>query len=559
MLLTFTINKQLICRTDKEIPVAKSENYLYAQFSFSEEWEGIKTAIFNNGTAYSVQLDENNTCLVPWEVITESGFSVSVFCGERITANVSFVDVLPSGYIEGETPAPPSQTVYEQILDELAKRLSADDVIAGNNVTITKNADGTITISSSGGGGGSVEVDEVTLTDDNGIIKVKNGGIDTPQIKNGAVTHGKLADGAVGTVNVIGYAITKGKLEADLQNAIDSIQYKATQTALGEEATARQNADNNLQGQIDAITVSSDVVDVVGTYTDLENYDTSHVKANDIIKVLQDSTHNDALSYYRWIITGGEGAWTYVGSEGPFYTKGEADVLLQAKLGTDAVKQTTGSSTTDVMSQNAITTALSNKQNKVITELDLSTNTQNNPKELNSSFINGIYIVSNAGYVAADGWTSGDELRMSLSIGDLVIKSDDYTSFSTQGVWYTVDNTGSEVTDWNTDGYTATINDVNTALADYAKKRTTATLSGSSQTLADNTKYKGTGITTMAFTFPSGDFECYIELTTAASGTISITFPNDAKWIGDEPTTYENDKTYHFSVLDGVVVAGEAV
>lgn len=102
----------------------------------------------------------------------------------------------------------------------------------------------------------------------------------------------------------------------------------ATATQLSTETTNRENADTNLQGQIDAITVSSDVIDVVGTYTDLQNYDTTHVKANDIIKVLQDSTHSNALAYYRWVITNDVGSWVYVGSEGPFYTKSEADTLL---------------------------------------------------------------------------------------------------------------------------------------------------------------------------------------------------------------------------------------
>lgn len=65
---------------------------------------------------------------------------------------------------------------------------------------------------------------------------------------------------------------------------------------------------NNLQSQIDAITVSSDVVDVLGTYQDLLNYDTSELGDNDIVKVLQDSTHGDAMSYYRWDST----KWTAI-------------------------------------------------------------------------------------------------------------------------------------------------------------------------------------------------------------------------------------------------------
>lgn len=105
----------------------------------------------------------------------------------------------------------------------------------------------------------------------------------------------------------------------------------ATVQDVTDEATIRENSDANLQGQIDALTVSSDVIDVLGTYQDLQNYDTSHVKANDIIKVLQDSTHNNSMSYYRWEITDHVGSWVYVGSEGPYYTKSEADALLDSK------------------------------------------------------------------------------------------------------------------------------------------------------------------------------------------------------------------------------------
>lgn len=93
------------------------------------------------------------------------------------------------------------------------------------------------------------------------------------------------------------------------------------------EAGLRADADANLQSQIDAITSASDVFDIVPTYQDLLNYDTSTVPVNDIIKVLSDSTHNDAASYYRW--TGTE--WLYIGSEGASYTKSEADAKFLTK------------------------------------------------------------------------------------------------------------------------------------------------------------------------------------------------------------------------------------
>lgn len=105
--------------------------------------------------------------------------------------------------------------------------------------------------------------------------------------------------------------------------------------AISDEATARLNADNGLQGQIDAITSSSDVVDIVGTYADLQNYDTQHLQDNDVIKVLQDETHNDAMTYWRWDKE--TETWTYIGAEGPYYTKSETNTLLNDKLDADEV------------------------------------------------------------------------------------------------------------------------------------------------------------------------------------------------------------------------------
>lgn len=102
--------------------------------------------------------------------------------------------------------------------------------------------------------------------------------------------------------------------------------YTKTETddLIESETNAREIADSGLQEQIDAIAASSDVVDIVGTYAALQAYDTSTLSANDIIKVLTDETRDDAITYYRW--TGS--AWTYVGAEGPFYTKAETDAIF---------------------------------------------------------------------------------------------------------------------------------------------------------------------------------------------------------------------------------------
>ena len=104
----------------------------------------------------------------------------------------------------------------------------------------------------------------------------------------------------------------------------------ATQVAnsIATETTNRESADNNLQSQIDAIVSSSDVFDIVGTYAELQAYDITTVPVNDIIKVLVDSTHSGVATYYRCVETGGVKNWSYIGSEGAYYTKAEADAAF---------------------------------------------------------------------------------------------------------------------------------------------------------------------------------------------------------------------------------------
>ncbi len=88
------------------------------------------------------------------------------------------------------------------------------------------------------------------------------------------------------------------------------------------------SADNGLQQQIDAITAASDVTDIVGTYAQLQAYDTTSLPDNSIIKVLQDESRNNETTYYRWVITGSVGAWVLIGEEGPYYTIAAADAVF---------------------------------------------------------------------------------------------------------------------------------------------------------------------------------------------------------------------------------------
>ena len=117
-------------------------------------------------------------------------------------------------------------------------------------------------------------------------------------------------------------------VEADARSDEDA----ALQENIDGEVLARQGADAVLQSQIDAVVASSDVKDIVGTYAALEAYDTSTLGDNDIIKVLQDETHQDETTYYRWVLADEE--FSLIGEEGPYYTKAATDALLNAKQNT---------------------------------------------------------------------------------------------------------------------------------------------------------------------------------------------------------------------------------
>jgi len=103
----------------------------------------------------------------------------------------------------------------------------------------------------------------------------------------------------------------------------------ALDDAILDETDARITADEDIWTEIRTIEAASDVVDVVGTYAELEAYDTSKLHDNDLIKVLQDETHGDAITYYRWSTATEQ--FSYVGEQGPYYTQAQTNALLDDK------------------------------------------------------------------------------------------------------------------------------------------------------------------------------------------------------------------------------------
>lgn len=140
----------------------------------------------------------------------------------------------------------------------------------------------------------------------------------------------------------------------------------------------------DVEDEVEEIKNNPDVADIVATYADLQAYDTSHLTDKDVIRVLSDETHDGDSTYYRYSKTAD--SFTYIGESKQYVdfvgTDGTAAGtagLVPAPATTDAGKflkadgtwaeagggggsvtvvQTTGTSQTDVMSQNAVTSMI---------------------------------------------------------------------------------------------------------------------------------------------------------------------------------------------------------
>ena len=56
----------------------------------------------------------------------------------------------------------------------------------------------------------------------------------------------------------------------------------------------------DVEDEVERLENNPDVADIVATYADLQAYDTSQLTDKDIIRILQDETHDGYSTYYRW-------------------------------------------------------------------------------------------------------------------------------------------------------------------------------------------------------------------------------------------------------------------
>lgn len=90
----------------------------------------------------------------------------------------------------------------------------------------------------------------------------------------------------------------------------------------------------DLEDEVEELKNNPDVVDIVDTYQDLLDYDTTNLTDNDIIRVLNDSTQDGYSTYYRY--NKQTDTWSYIGRVDAFVFEEFTFTLLD---GTEVDKQ----------------------------------------------------------------------------------------------------------------------------------------------------------------------------------------------------------------------------
>lgn len=167
----------------------------------------------------------------------------------------------------------------------------------------------------------------------------------------------KVGDGTtkIGSLPFIGENVAKkidsfGNIEEETDTTPLEEKYYPTAKLVYDEIGKLTNKDTELKGdigelkdelqsQIDAITLASDVVDVVGTKSALNSYapiNNTYLTKNDVIKVLADESQEGKITYYRATGTTQTGTnnliapynWQLIGALGPYYTTTEIENIM---------------------------------------------------------------------------------------------------------------------------------------------------------------------------------------------------------------------------------------
>lgn len=140
VLLKIAVKDNKLIKVKDTLMIEDTINGIKCQFEFRSDWSNLKpTVVFARGHIYPATtnpqtipafLDDNNECIVPPEIISESGeFSIGIF-GEndttRIVTNWLYYKTRWGCYDVGVAPNPPTPSVYEEILAALNNKSDVD-------------------------------------------------------------------------------------------------------------------------------------------------------------------------------------------------------------------------------------------------------------------------------------------------------------------------------------------------------------------------------------------------------------------------------------------------
>ena len=195
-MLEFEIQDQIMTRVDDSVVIARSEA-LKAHFEFkTDQWQPPYFAVFQGMKTdpYTVCLDWENNCIVPWEAIRYSGaMEVSLYSIPAYPTNRVKVKILDTGF-DGCFPLP-SPNIYDQLLFNKADEIDVEDgdVLLrafGKEISRAKLPTG------AGGGGepgkaATIQVGQVTTGEPGSEAQVTNSGSENAAVFDFVIPRGE--------------------------------------------------------------------------------------------------------------------------------------------------------------------------------------------------------------------------------------------------------------------------------------------------------------------------------------------------------------------------------
>lgn len=147
-MLKFIINGQTLERADEEPPIRGTVGLKVAFLFRGSVWTEAESVVVRydvgGGTTYEVLLDVPDNgyveSFVPWEALKKSRFTVACIAGSDTPTNGVAVVTAASGFRGEESPAPPSPTVYQQLLAKFNEAVEAAGSISGSKADAAASA-----------------------------------------------------------------------------------------------------------------------------------------------------------------------------------------------------------------------------------------------------------------------------------------------------------------------------------------------------------------------------------------------------------------------------------